>query len=100
MEVLQTCGMLIIQYDFKDALLVEIAKKYKAVIVTDDGDFSNYIQEIPIVTGNEKLLNWAKMMSWQIKISIAASGFSIINQTFTQIFLGVNNSSLNINPCK
>ncbi len=50
-------------YDFNDALLVEIAKKYEAIIVTDDGDFSNYVKDISIVTGNAKLLNLARMMS-------------------------------------
>lgn len=50
-------------YDFNDALLTEVAKCYSATIVTDDMDFSNYVSEIPIVTGNGKLLKWADMTS-------------------------------------
>ena len=29
-------------YDFNDALIVEIAKQYNAVLVTDDSDYANY----------------------------------------------------------
>lgn len=43
-------------YDFNDALLVEIAKKNKAIIVTDDVDFANYGTDVKIVTANKKLL--------------------------------------------
>ncbi len=50
-------------YDFNDALLTEIAKSYAAIIVTDDRDFSNYINVVPIITGNKKLLNFANKMS-------------------------------------
>lgn len=50
-------------YDFNDALLTEVAKNYAATIVTDDGDFSNYVNVVPIVTGNGRLLNLARMMA-------------------------------------
>lgn len=50
-------------YDFNDALLTEVAKNYAATIVTDDGDFSNYVNAVPIVTGNGRLLNLAHMMA-------------------------------------
>lgn len=50
-------------YDFNDALLTEVAKKYAATIVTDDGDLSNYVNVVPIVTGNGIFLNLAYMMS-------------------------------------
>lgn len=43
-------------YDFNDALLVEIAKKNKAIIVTDEVDFANYGTDVKIVTANKKLL--------------------------------------------
>lgn len=49
-------------YDFNDALLTEIAKYYSAIIVTDDGDFCNYINDVSIVTGNGKLLNLSRKM--------------------------------------
>lgn len=44
-------------YDFNDALIVEIAKQYNAILVTDDGDFANYKLDLPIVTSNRILLN-------------------------------------------
>lgn len=46
-----------VSYDFNDALLVEIAKKYKATLVTNDVDFCNYKMDLPIVTSNNLLLN-------------------------------------------
>lgn len=43
-------------YDFNDAILAEIAKKEKAFILTDDGDFSNFAKKLNIITGNPLLL--------------------------------------------
>lgn len=43
-------------YDFNDALLVEIARKYDATMVTDDSDYGNYKLDFPIVTSNNFLL--------------------------------------------
>lgn len=50
-------------YDFNDALLTEVAKIYGATIVTDDGDFSNYVNDVSIVTGNGTLLRLTKMIN-------------------------------------
>ena len=43
-------------YDFNDSVLLEIAKQYKSILVTDDADFGNYDSNITIVTNNRKLL--------------------------------------------
>lgn len=43
-------------YDFNDALLVQIAEKYDAVIVTHDSDFANYTTKQPVISSNKKLL--------------------------------------------
>lgn len=44
-------------YDFNDALIVELAKQYNAILVTDDADFANYDIRNRIVTSNNLLLN-------------------------------------------
>ena len=44
-------------YDFNDALIVEIAKQYNAILVTDDGDYANYKLDLPVVTSNRILLS-------------------------------------------
>ena len=44
-------------YDFNDALIVEIAKQYNAILVTDDRDYANYKIKSQIVTSNKLLLN-------------------------------------------
>lgn len=44
-------------YDFNDAILVEIANKYNAVLVTNDKDFMNYSIEGKLVTDNFLLFN-------------------------------------------
>lgn len=43
-------------YDFNDALLVGIAEKYKADIITHDADFANFCTKINFISGNKKLL--------------------------------------------
>ncbi|ETP71048.1 PIN domain-containing protein [Lachnospiraceae bacterium JC7] len=43
-------------YDFNDALIVQIARKYGAILITDDVDFGNYKIDFPIVTSNNILL--------------------------------------------
>lgn len=41
--------------DFNDVMLVEICKTKNLKLLTDDADFKSY--NIPILTGNKKLLN-------------------------------------------
>lgn len=43
-------------YDFNDSLLVEIARQYKAILVTNDADYANYGNDFQIVTSNKFLL--------------------------------------------
>lgn len=43
-------------YDFNDSLLVEIARKQKAILVTNDADYANYGSDLHIVTDNKFLL--------------------------------------------
>lgn len=43
-------------YDFNDALLVQVAEKHRASIVTHDADFANYKTNQWILTDNKKLL--------------------------------------------
>lgn len=43
-------------YDFNDALLAEIARKHKAILITNDNDFANYGTDFQIVTSNKFLL--------------------------------------------
>lgn len=43
-------------YDFNDALLLEVAKKEGACLVTHDADFGSYSTNVDIVTSNHKLL--------------------------------------------
>lgn len=43
-------------YDFNDAIIVEIANKYDAIIVTNDTDILNYDVKNTLVTSNNLLL--------------------------------------------
>lgn len=43
-------------YDFNDSIILEIAKHNKAILVTDDKDFGNYVSDVKIVTNNQTLL--------------------------------------------
>ncbi|NLO08872.1 MAG: PIN domain-containing protein [Clostridiales bacterium] len=43
-------------YDFNDAILVEIARRHNAILVTNDRDFANYDTDVKIVTDNSFLL--------------------------------------------
>lgn len=43
-------------YDFNDAILAEIARIHKAILITNDRDFASYCSSINIVTGNSRLL--------------------------------------------
>lgn len=43
-------------YDFNDALVLEIAEKNHAILITDDKDFANYSTSVTIVTNNPGLL--------------------------------------------
>ena len=43
-------------YDFNDALIVEIARNHKAIVITNDKDYANYGNDFPIVTNNNFLL--------------------------------------------
>ena len=46
-------------YDFNDALIAELCRKYKAYLVTDDKDYINYLKGIDLVTANRKILMFA-----------------------------------------
>lgn len=41
--------------DFNDLVILDICKRNKLILVTDDGDFRN--ERIPILTANRKMLN-------------------------------------------
>ena len=43
-------------YDFNDSLLAEIARQYKAILITNDADYANYDTGLQIVTSNKFLL--------------------------------------------
>ena len=43
-------------YDFNDALLVQIAEKQHASIVTHDADFANYTTKVNMISSNQRLL--------------------------------------------
>lgn len=43
-------------YDFNDSLLVEMARQYQAILVTNDADYANYGTGFQIVTSNNFLL--------------------------------------------
>lgn len=46
-----------ISYDFNDAILFEIAKKYNAIIITNDADIINYDVKGIVVTDNNFILS-------------------------------------------
>ena len=43
-------------YDFNDSLLVELTRKHRAILVTNDADYGNYGTDFQIVTSNRFLL--------------------------------------------
>jgi predicted nucleic acid-binding protein len=43
-------------YDFNDAIIAEISRMRKSILVTDDSDYINYLGGIDIVTNNKSLL--------------------------------------------
>lgn len=43
-------------YDFNDSLLAEIARQYRAILITNDADYANYGTDFQIVTSNKFLL--------------------------------------------
>ena len=43
-------------YDFNDALLIQIAERQNASIVTHDSDFANYQTKVNLISSNSKLL--------------------------------------------
>jgi len=43
-------------YDFNDSLLVEIARRHNAILITNDADYANYGTDFKIVTSNKFLL--------------------------------------------
>lgn len=49
-----------IAYDFNDAIIAQIANKYDAIFVTNDGDFMNYEFNKTILSTNQFLLNMSK----------------------------------------
>ncbi len=44
-------------YDFNDAMIVELAKKYKAILVTNDKDYISYDLPGIIVSSNRFILS-------------------------------------------
>ena len=49
-----------IDYDFNDAFIAEISRLQNCILVTDDGDYANYLQNLDIVTNNRILLMFKK----------------------------------------
>ena len=47
-------------YDFNDALIAELCRKYRAYLVTDDKDYINFMDGIEIITANRTLLMFAR----------------------------------------
>lgn len=43
-------------YDFNDAFIAELNRKYKTILVTDDKDYINFLNKLDIVTNNKALL--------------------------------------------
>ena len=43
-------------YDFNDAFIAELSRKYNTILVTDDMDYINFLEELDIVTNNRALL--------------------------------------------
>lgn len=43
-------------YDFNDAVIAEISRHQKSFLVTDDGDYANYLDDLKIITNNRILL--------------------------------------------
>lgn len=43
-------------YDFNDAIIAEISRQKKALLVTDDRDYINYLHKLNIITNNHALL--------------------------------------------
>lgn len=46
-------------YDFNDALIAELSRRYNACLVTDDKDYTNFLKKLTIVTNNRSLLMFA-----------------------------------------
>lgn len=47
-------------YDFNDAFIAEISRLQNCILVTDDGDYANYLQNLNILTNNRILLMFRK----------------------------------------
>ena len=43
-------------YDFNDAFIAELSRKYKTILVTDDKDYINFLNKLDIVTNNKAIL--------------------------------------------
>ena len=43
-------------YDFNNAIIAELSRNKNAILVTDDGDYANYLSNIHIVTNNRTIL--------------------------------------------
>lgn len=46
-------------YDFNDALIAELSRRYNACLVTDDKDYINFLEKLKIITNNRSLLMFA-----------------------------------------
>lgn len=43
-------------YDFNDAFIAELSRNQKALLVTDDGDYANFLKKLNVITNNRTLL--------------------------------------------
>lgn len=43
-------------YDFNDAFIAELSRMYNAYLVTDDGDYANFVNNIRLITNNRNIL--------------------------------------------
>lgn len=43
-------------YDFNDAFIAEVSRLQNTFLVTDDGDYANFLKDLNIITSNKKLL--------------------------------------------
>lgn len=43
-------------YDFNDAFIAELSRNQDALLVTDDGDYVNFLKKLKVITNNRTLL--------------------------------------------
>ena len=47
-------------FDFNDALIAELCRKYNTYLITDDKDYANFLKGLNIVTNNRQLMMFQK----------------------------------------